>query len=158
MTREDKELLLKDLSARLPYGVKFLRESWNYEWDQELSTLEKVTGIDERFIYTKVINDNGEEYTSGRHTISLCDDKPYLFPLSSMTEEQYNSLYESGILNNCSHSYEYVNPHIHGVSFIFKEFKTYSLELIEWLNKNHFDYRGLIPMGLAIDCTNLNIY
>ena len=41
---------------------------------------------------------------------------------------------------------------------IFKEFKTYSLELIEWLNKNHFDYRGLIPMGLAIDCTNLNIY
>ena len=158
MKQEDKELLLKDLCARLPYGVKILHEGWNYEWDQELSTLEKVTGIDERFIYTKLINDNGEEYTSGRHTISLLDDKPYLFPLSSITEEQYNSLHELGILDNCSHSYEYVNPHIHGVSFIFKEFKTYSLELIEWLNKNHFDYRGLIPKGLAIEATGLNVY
>lgn len=53
---------------------------------------------------------------------------------------------------------KYVNPCIYGISFIFKEFKTYSLELIEWLNKHHFDYRGLIPKGLAIDCTNLNIY
>ena len=158
MKQEDKELLLKDLCARLPYGVKILHEGWNYEWDQELSTLEKVTGIDERFIYTKVIDDNGEEYTSGKHVISLFDDKPYLFPLSSLTEKQYESLKESGILSNCNHSYEYVNPHIHGVSFIFKEFKTYSLELIEWFNKNHFDYRGLIPMGLAIDATELNIY
>ena len=158
MTQEEKDLLLKDLYARIPHGVKILHQGWNYEWNQELSTLERVTGIDERFIYTKVINDNGEEYTSGRHTISLYDDKPYLFPLSSMTEEQYESLRESGILSNCSYSYEYANPHIHGVSFIFKEFKTYSLELIEWLNKNHFDYRGLIEKGLAIDCTNLNIY
>lgn len=31
-------------------------------------------------------------------------------------------------------------------------------ETFDWLNKNHFDYRGLIPKGLAIDCTNLNIY
>lgn len=158
MTQGEKDLLLKDLYARIPYGAKILHQGWNYEWDQELSTLERITGIDERFIYTKVINDNGEEYTSGRHTISLYDDKPYLFPLSSMTEEQYKSLEESGILSNCSHSYEYVNPHIHGVSFIFKEFKTYSLELIEWLNKNHFDYRGLIEKGLAIDATELNIY
>ena len=40
MSQEDKDLLLKDLSARLPYGVKFLRESWIYEWDQELSVIE----------------------------------------------------------------------------------------------------------------------
>ena len=32
------------------------------------------------------------------------------------------------------------------------------IELFDFLNKNHFDYRGLIPKGLAIDCTNLNIY
>lgn len=158
MTQEGKELLFKDLCGRLPYGVKILHQGWNYEWDQELSTLEKVTGIDERFIYTKVINSNGEEYTSDRHTISLFDDKPYLFPLSSITEEQYESLKESGILSNCSYSCEYVNSHIHGVSFVVKEFKTYSLELIEWLNKNHFDYRGLIEKGLAIDATGFNIY
>ena len=138
MTQEERELLLKDLYARIPYGVKILHKGWNYEWDQELSTLERVTGIDERFIYTKVINDNGEEYTSGRHTISLCDDKPYLFPLSSMTEEQekeYNNLncYELGCF-----------PHLE--------------ESLDYLIANKFDYRGLIPMGLAIDATGLNIY
>lgn len=92
------------------------------------------------------------------YNLDLDEVKPYLYPMSSMTEEQYNSLHEAGILDNCSHSYEYVNPHIHGVSFIFKEFKTYSLELIEWLNENHFDYRGLIEKGLALNATNLNIY
>ena len=141
MTQEDKELLLQDLCGRLPYGVKVLYKHSVFDIDYISSMYEEVH-LD--------IVDN--------YTIGISEVKPYLFPMSSMTEEQYNSLYESGILNNCSHSYEYVNPHIHGVSFIFKEFKTYSLELIEWLNKNHFDYRDLIPKGLAIDCTNLNIY
>lgn len=46
MTQEYKQLLLQDLRARLPYGVKFLRESWNYEWDQELSVIEVLEDID----------------------------------------------------------------------------------------------------------------
>lgn len=141
MTKEQKELLLKDLCSRLPYGVKCRYQHIQY--------IENSKIID--------INMFGRVNVDG-HVKDICDVKPYLFPLSSMTEEQYNSLHELGILNNCSHSYEYVNPHIHGVSFIFKEFKTYSLELIDWLNKNHFDYRGLIPMELAIDATGLNIY
>lgn len=138
MTQEQKELLLKDLCARLPYGIK-----GNYQ-NSDDKLLRSIT-----IVYNN-LKPNGMVMTG--------DIKPYLFPLSNMTEEQYESLRESGILSNCSHSYEYVNPHIHGVSFIFKEFKTYSLELIEWLNKNHFDYRGLIPMELAIDATGLNIY
>lgn len=141
MTKEDRNLLVQDLCSRLPYGVKVLYKHSVFDIDYISSMYEEVH-LD--------IVDN--------YTIGISEVKPYLFPMSSMTEEQYNSLYESGILNNCSHSYEYVNPHIHGVSFIFKEFKTYSLELIEWLNKNHFDYRGLISKGLAIDCTGLNIY
>ena len=144
MKQEDKELLLRDLCARLPYGVKM-----NHIADTENNPIALV-GIAKTMITL--------ESSAGYETSDIEDYIPYLFPLSSMTEEQYNSLYESGILNNCSHSYEYVNPHIHGVSFVFKEFKTYSLELIEWLNKNHFDYRDLIPKGLAIDCTGLNIY
>lgn len=139
MTQENKELLLIDLCSRLPYDVKV-------QFSYVITSPAILKGIYKDFIECD---------------IALCeleDVKPYLFPLSSMTEEQYNSLHESGILDNCSHSYEYVNPHIHGVSFIFKEFKTYSLELIEWLNKHHFDYRGLIPLGLANDATNLNIY
>lgn len=137
MTQEHKELLLKDLSARLPYGIR----AFYYGVEDEIESI-TLDG------YIKI----------GKYSLPIEHIKPYLFPLSSMTEEQYKSLRESGILSNCSHSYKYVNTHIHGVSFIFKEFKTYSLELIEWLNKNHFDYRGLIEKGLAIDATNLNIY
>ena len=146
MKQEDKDLLIQDLCARLPYGVK-CKVAYNSSVINDADAT--LYGMDkDGFLMFDEID--------GDHREFLC--KPYLFPLSSITEEQYNSLHELGILDNCSHSYEYVNPHIHGVSFIFKEFKTYSLELIEWLNKNHFDYRGLIPKGLAIDCTNLNIY
>lgn len=134
MKQEDKDLLLRDLCGRLPYGVKV-----------------KINNIN--------VLKLGTHTRVGEYVTDVSEPcKPYLFPMSSMTEEQYNSLHELGILDNCSHSYEYVNPHIHGISFIFKQFKTYSLELIEWLNKNHFDYRNLIPMGLAIDATGLNIY
>ena len=139
MTQEDKELLLKDLCSRLPYGVKILHEGWNFEWDEELSTVEKVVGIDEDFIYTKVINThNGEEYRDDKWPIDTFDDKLFLRPMSSMTEEQekeYNNLncYEVGCF-----------PHTE--------------EAIDYLIKNHFDYRNLINKNLAIDCTNLNIY
>lgn len=123
MTQEHKELLLKDLCARLPYGIKFLRESWNYEWDQELSVIEVLEDIDK------------DGYINRTKVYNVEDIKPYLFPLSSMTEEQ-----EKEWLYILSSDY-----HI-----------TY--DTVDWLNKNHFDYRGLIPMGLAIDATNLNIY
>ena len=123
MKQENKELLFKDLCARLPYGVKFLRESWNYEWDQELSVIEVLEDIDK------------DGYINNTKVYNVEDIKPYLFPLSSMTEEQ-----EKEWLYTLSSDY-----HI-----------TY--DTVDWLNKNHFDYRGLIPMGLAIDATNLNIY
>lgn len=147
MTQEDKELLLKDLCSRLPYKVKCdIGENIPYT----LCRVEvDINGHLLDFIETK----DGLDMQ-----VYISEIKPYLFPLSSMTEEQYESLKDSGILSNCSHSYEYVNPHIHGVSFIFKEFKTYSLELINWLLKNHFDIYGLIPMELAKDATGLNIY
>ena len=143
MTQEEKDLLLKDLCARLPHGVKL--------------NMKGLIGVSH---HTTILYGKNTEiyfrYSCNDYFIN--EVKPYLFPLSSMTEEQYESLRESGILSNCSHSYEYVNSHIYGVSFIFKEFKTYSLELIEWLNKNHFDYRGLIEKGLAINAAGLNIY
>lgn len=152
MTQEEKDLLLKDLCSRLPYKVKFRYKYINNFFHEDYTT-DVLKGVLPPYHIMHSTRDE-DDYLK----IEEDEVKPYLFPLSSMTEEQYNSLYESGILDNCSHSYEYVNPHIHGVSFIFKQFKTYSLELIEWLNKNHFDYRGLIEKGLAIDCTNLNIY
>lgn len=126
MTQENKELLLKDLCARLPYGIKFLRESWNYEWDQELSVIEVLEDIDK------------DGYINNTKVYNVEDIKPYLFPLSSMTEEQeeeYNDLnnYELGCF-----------PHTE--------------KALDYLLKNHFDYRYLIDEGLAIDATGLNIY
>ena len=81
MTQEEKLLLLKDLSARLPYGVKFLRESWNYEWNQELSVIEVLEDIDK------------DGYINNTKVYTVEDIKPYLRPMSSMTGEersQYN--------------------------------------------------------------------
>lgn len=158
MTREEKDLLLKDLCGRLPYGVALEQ---TYKVTVIATNTEEVLT---RIIHLYSINSLDDMTVSGIHNdgdMEICffeEIKPYLFPMSSMTEEQYESLRESGILSNCSHSYEYINPYVHGVSFVFKEFKTYSLELIEWLNKNHFDYRGLIEKGLAINATGLNIY
>lgn len=141
MTQNERDLLLKDLCGRLTYGVKVLHEGWNYEWDQELSTIERVTGIDEKFIYTKVLDKNsGEEFTSDRHGISLFDDKPFLFPLSSMTEEQRKEFVAT---------LKYLPA---------EEIDIWTLDTYDWCNKNHFDYRGLIPKYLAIDATGRNIY
>lgn len=153
MIQENEDLLLKDLCARLPYDVKIYAKCFDPNTNTDVEKVGVLSMIDTDTVVAFTTDDTGCYIYVTIHEV-----KPYLFPLSSMTEEQYESLRESGILSNCSHSYEYVNPHIHGVSFIFKEFKTYSLELIEWLNKNHFDYRGLIEKGLAVNAINLNIY
>ena len=123
MTQEDKELLLKDLCARLPYSVK-INENTQGDFTLIGLTTERVFTTCE---------------TEGCHNDFPVECvKPYLFPLSSMTEEQekeYNNLncYELGCF-----------PH--------------SEEALDYLTKNHFDYRYLIEKGLAIDATGLNIY
>ena len=119
MKQEDKDLLFKDLCGRLPYRVKYSCTDIKNVW--RLKT-----------IFTR--SDNNI-FCDGCNDLELC--RPYLFPLSSMTEEQYNTYCELEHSGNMEHL---------------------SLPLLEWLNKNHFDYRGLIEKGLAIDCTNLNIY
>lgn len=138
MIQEHKELLLKDLCARLPYGVKFLRESWNFEWDQELSVIEVLEDIDK------------DGYINNTKIYNVEDIKPYLFPMSSMTEEQkkeYN--YWKHEVPVCRYEYGDVVEEMELLE---------SPESIEYLIENHFDYRGLIEKGLAIDATNLNIY
>ena len=135
MKQEDKELLLKDLCSRLPYGVK-----GNYQnSDDEL--LRKIT------ITYRYLEPNGMVMTG--------DIKPYLFPLSSMRREQKEELENLG--------WYFDNFEIHNVSECLGTYREYVAHsdcfvLIDWFNKNHFDYRGLIPMGLAIDATGLNIY
>ena len=149
MTQEDKQLLLKDLSARLPYGVKILYETWNYELDEELSLLERVVGIDDKFVYTKVIDrKTGEEYRDNKHPIDTFDGRPYLRPLSNMTEKEEDEFFD------------YYNR----VEFAELQKSGNSLKAAylgdnakyEWLNAHHFDYRYIIDKCLAIIVTETN--
>lgn len=138
MTQEDKELLLKDLCARLPYGV-FCNIGLDYPLQLQSLFVDKLDGILLDFY------EDGKDYQ-----VYLSEVKPYLFPLSSMTEEQKREY------NNWKHEipvcrYDYGD--------VIEEIELYdSPESFEYLIENHFDYRGLIPKGLAIDATGLNIY
>lgn len=128
MTQEDKELLLKDLCARLPYNVICqveFKEGGKYN-----SKVMLLSGIftDEAYFTTKGGSIYSNEY------------KPYLFPLSSMTEEQYDEFTDMA----------------YSVTERGRSMANYYQ--IDWYYKNHFDYRGLIEKGLAIDATGLNIY
>lgn len=148
MTKEEKELLLKDLCARLPYGVYvhvhdtfkyskvpyenvFLKASDISLLIDSISLNERYSNKDKRF--NRIIKERKDwlEY------------KPLLFPLSSMTEEQeieYDATFTTIIYED-------------GRKDSVMTYKSF-----DWLNKNHFDYRNLINKNLAIDCTNLNIY
>ena len=129
--QEQKELLLKDLSARLQYGVKI-------QVNDKIESLQGINVLDTVVEYGSCLSSDIEEV------------KPYLFPLSSMTEEQkkeYNRLKHE--IPVCYYEYGDVVEEIE----LFD-----SPESFEYLIENHFDYRGLIPMGLAIDATGKNIY
>ena len=133
----DKELLLKDLCARLPYGLKVKCEKYSFP-----VTILYGGNIDE----VKFIETGGIE--------NICAIKPYLFPLSSMTDKDLiNFLQIKGMNLNSDELKTFRRGTITIVSIL----PSYSRH-IDWLNKNHFDYRGLIEKGLAIDATGLNIY
>lgn len=121
MKIEDQDLLLKDLCGRLPYGVKCIVKSDGYVG--VISSIESQYGV--------VTFDDGRQE-------EICDIKPCLYPLSSMTSKQKAEL----------------SMLVVGVEDIFKSF----LIEVEFYHKHHIDYRGLIPMGLAIDDTGLNVY
>ena len=122
MTQENVDLLLKDLCARLPYNVKVLYEN-------------KVFSVD----YISAIYEEIKLDIPDNYTLDISEVKPYLFPMSSMTEEQRNE-------------YNYITER-------WMYDSSYSIsDSIDWLNAHHFDYRGLIEKGLAIDATGLNIY
>ena len=134
MTREDKELLLKDLCARLPYGVKASTKVGS-------NITVSFIGVD------TIIGEDGDSYDISFIT-------PYLFPLSSMTEEQqeeFDRIYADDMqVVACN-----LKNKLDGKPY---ETNFGHYRHIDWLNANNFDYRGLIPKGLAIDATGLNIY
>ena len=157
MTQEEKDLLLKDLCARLPYGVKCC--IYNFGENAIRIKEDILWSVQGNNILTlKSYVEKGEAYMY--HQI-----KPYLFPISSMTEEQkeeYYSLADDVTIKPEQGSYFGIKIHCIklGISDNPHEgvWDWIDLDAIDWLNKNHFDYRGLIEKGLAIDATGLNIY
>lgn len=145
MKQEEKELLLKDLCARLPYGV-FIQVN-------EVNCLDIREAITEGFIggYTNTtmcqdydINDISEFLDEGDIV------KMYLRPMSSMTEEEKKEL---------SKKYfriygDKMTAHYHSDGYWDDDTELCSdgwEDIFNWLNEHHFDYRGLIPMGLALE-------
>lgn len=158
MTQEEyeslKELLLKDLCARLPYGVigqcqidasydtSFESKPQTHKFDAE------VYGLLEEglLLVTPLIEDQdvqelaNEEVADG---VNILDFKPYLFPISSMPEEATREF---------NKTLDWVRT-THGYSESEMTWDTF-----DCVNKHHIDYRGFIEKGLAIDATGLNIY
>ena len=105
MTEDNKQLLLKDLCAKLPYGIIV-----------HIHDID-VDDYDRRLI--------GEDLDFIELDRKNC--KPYLRPMSSMTEDEEREFEET------------------------LQYTQHTLETYDWLNAHHFDYRGLIPMGLALE-------
>ena len=157
MTQEEKELLRKDLCARLPYGVKakVLNEDilrYDY-YSKEGGFIKGIENINDGLFVIECKKDG--------YVLSYDEFKPYLLPLSSMTEEQ---LYEIKEITEFKYNHntlelvKWTETHT-TLEFWLEEVPQYSvIEVFDWLNKNHFDYRGLIEKGLAIDATGLGIY
>ena len=144
MTQVDKELLLKDLCARLPYGVKIQ------------VPYEDGSGYFAETVWE--VNNDGPFHVNG-WGIEYEYVKPYLFPLSSMTEEmmeEFHSLFNG--------TFQYFNQGVISASYLWDRNEAKFVgehecsKLIDFFNSHHIDYRNLIEKGLAIDATGLNIY
>ena len=136
MTQKDKELLLKDICARLPFNhlVEYKGEEYN------------VLGIAHgRLVLCKPFM----SYTLNEHPL-VEEVKPYLYPLSSITIEQKKELSKLGVSYD-----EYV---LHSEIRVLGIMVDEAYIFFEFCYKHHIDFLGLIEMGLAIDATGKNIY
>ena len=137
MTQKDKELLIKDLCARLPYGVKV-----------KLGDNPNIFDLEYRIKFAVMYGDSDDKLED---ILDITNIKPYLFPMSSMTDRQKNLF--SLIVCKLDDSDIWRNG-----DMIFIDNETDLDSLLDFYNKNHLDWRGLIPKGLALDATGKNIY
>jgi hypothetical protein len=136
MTQEQKELLLADLCERLPHGVICK--------DTNINITGTLSQIGLHYDMCVLDKDNGDS-----ESCYILNCKPYLFPLSSMTEEQKQYLKNRFCYDWNGEPYDIWKCQIEIGD---------ADELIDFFHKNHLDYHNLIPKGLAINATGLNIY
>ena len=129
MTQEEKQLLLKDLCGRLPYGV--------------------IVNCDKEVEILFTIAERGFFEVNDRFLLEDC--KPYLRPMSSMTEEESK---EFDVITNGERGfYEDEDGWIRcdNIHTKWGVWPNGCAEMLDWLNSHHFDYRGLIGKGLALE-------
>lgn len=153
LSTEEKKLLLKDLYSRLPYGVicKCYHTEYN-EWDGKPFIATYDSSVES-------INSNGTVFADG-FDYEIGEVRPYLRPMSSMTDEEILKLYKIAYTTYYSDSLYYKNEEwlsfrdsIRNNTLCFESSIWLSdiSKVIDYLNANKFDYRGLIPMDLALE-------
>ena len=156
MTQEDKELFLKDICARLPFGVKAkITEEGVLSYDSGIGVIVGKEHIDNEIFILQCKND-------GWCLTAISEFVPYLRPMSSMTEEEakeiaiLHDIKEKDILSIKVKS-DYIDVIVDDgfcsterITIWYDEIVS-SIKCFDWLNKNMFDYHGLISMGLALE-------
>ena len=143
MTQEEKNLLIEVLVAFLPYEIKVqVCNITDYT-----PVLKGIIG-DEIFVQF----DYARPIKNGDSTYNIIKDKvkPYLRPLSSMTEEEKKELSKKYVYSICGNR---IHAHYHSEGYWDDDTELDSdgwEDLFNWLNAHHFDYRGLIEKGLAL--------
>lgn len=147
---ENEQLLLVDLLARLPYGVKIKLGNYNYQVCGYNS--EKEMPVKIWYYYDS--NQTLKSYID----VYLTDYRPYLRPMSSMTEEEFDKLKEySELKYDQLELTSFQNGAYKCLDFYLNEVPSGTvIRVFDWLNKYHFDYRDLIQMGSAIAVTKEN--
>lgn len=149
MAQEEKQLLLKDLCAKLPYGVK-VRCEWNLFQGDRCSESGELVSIN---IYADSIHFKRNSGIITEIPFNRIDGTvlPYLRPMSNMSEEEREELSDylcEKVMSNKIGITIPPNP-TQGKGIPF----AWMCDCMEWLNEHHFDYRGLIPKGLALEAT-----
>ena len=152
MEKEDKEILLRDLCARLPYGVKVKTPN-----DDEVYTLLSLNPNKGIAVIGMPFDD-----VFATSKVKVEDIKPYLRPLSSMTDEEKKDLLNYVVSKDSKYFEVCSDGSITDMSPDVQDFKSFELKWINfhpnttsrnigWLLKNHFDFCDLIPKGLALE-------
>jgi len=144
MTTEEKQLLLKDLCARLPYGVKLYHEG---DYGDNIGKLESVNINDDECV---IWNYNGTD--TDIFDIEAC--KPYLRPVSSITENEMDKLFEIAKVNPDGTDEDWISINdVKGIRFHFLTGRYADTigKICDYLDSIYIDYRELIPKGLALE-------
>ena len=160
-------MLIKDLSAKLTYGVKIvIQDTFKYSIVLREYHVLDVSNFSDIFCFNYKKFDKRMKKAMRERPNDIVI-KPYLFPMSSMTEEQAKELsilYGIKDILSIKITDEYIDFEADDgfgsveTRTIWYDEMISSIEIFDWLNKNHFDYRGLIDKSLALDATRLDIY